>query len=55
MNMQGVPIWLVVLETKPQCYGRMEAARDATRAARLEEERRVRQQQIRLKGKEDEL
>nr|TKW16043.1 hypothetical protein SEVIR_5G273800v2 [Setaria viridis] len=53
--LREVPIIPVVLETKGQYYGRLEAARDAARAARLEQERRIHQQQIRLKGKEDEL
>nr|TKW32474.1 hypothetical protein SEVIR_2G170600v2 [Setaria viridis] len=48
-----VPIIPVVLETKAQYYSWLEAARDAARAARLEQERCLRQQQIRLKGKED--
>nr|TKW15832.1 hypothetical protein SEVIR_5G213600v2 [Setaria viridis] len=45
----------VVLETKAQYYGRLEAARDEACLARLEQERCICQQQIHLKGKEDEL
>lgn len=43
------------VETKGQYYARHTQAREEARLAREEQERRVRQQQIRLKGKEDEL
>lgn len=43
------------IETKGQYYSRMEENRELERLARLAQERRVRQEQIRLKGKEDEL
>lgn len=43
------------LESKSQYLSRMQEARESKRQARLEQERRVRQEQIRLKGKEDEL
>ncbi|RCV20420.1 hypothetical protein SETIT_4G054400v2 [Setaria italica] len=47
----------VVLETKVQYYGRLEAARDTTCLARLEQERRIHQQQIQaaLKWQEEEF
>nr|TKW03020.1 hypothetical protein SEVIR_7G042000v2 [Setaria viridis] len=48
-------LWPRQLETKAQYYGRMEAAQDTACAVRLEEERRVRQREIRLKGKVDQL
>jgi len=43
------------VETKGQYYVRMGEAREAARHALEEQERRIRQQLIRLKGKEDEL
>ncbi|KAF8664446.1 hypothetical protein HU200_054618 [Digitaria exilis] len=43
------------VENKSQHYARLTQAREEARLAREEHARRVRQQQIRLKGKEDEL
>ena len=54
MPPRGVSV-LRDIETKGQYYSRMEQARELERLARLARERRVRQEQIRLKGKEDEL
>ena len=49
------PVSTNQVETKGQYNVRHADAREAARLARLQQERRVRQQQIRLKGKEDEL
>ncbi|RCV29747.1 hypothetical protein SETIT_6G037300v2 [Setaria italica] len=53
--LREVGIILVELETKGQYHARHTEARETACLARLEQERRICQQQIRLKGKEDEL
>ena len=53
------PAWpnnrAVEVENKGQYFVKMTQAREVERQMRLEQERRVRVDQIRLKGKEDEL
>ena len=51
----GSEILITQLETKNRYFCRMSEAREAARQARQDHERLVRQQEIRLKGKEDEL